>query len=462
MKLMKFIDKKNVRTPQSGLSYSVMYDKLWMFMERDSGSIAKLREIFRDKKIGDKTLETLLLGPGTLEEIRNKLGWTASTKNSLFDKLFDVFSHCKIITGVKPTESTFLTVRTSTKANNMYRFKLNWLILIAFHIYHTTKPETQQQQLLIDICEFVENLYKIFVGWMMDMGPESLRNEFMPKTTIGEIYIMKTNKLITAESTDSSLERLREAIRDKLCEIGPNKQRISAAKAAKETAKAETAKAQQLSSPTSSRSASPESLSSGNTKPPVREAWGPETQVPQPPPTTSPLIRRIKGLNPKTPTEQDAAEADAAADAEAVAEEARKKFAAEDAAVAAKRPSRGNVVAYDAWKKTQQDHPGYEKLAADAAAANEERLRTSNAKLGPVIGPSDESIKTGKDAAFIRKVKQPDTKRTGGGGNNQRTRKRQRISSTHHHTKRRLSSNSKPANHKHTRKARQVRASVSV
>jgi hypothetical protein len=43
----------------------------------------------------------------------------------------------------------------------------------------------------------------------------------------------------------------------------------------------------------------------------------------------------------------------------------------------------------------------------------------------------------------------------GGGGNKQRTRKRQRVASTHHHTKRRILRN---GNHKHTRKARQVRA----
>lgn len=178
------------------------------------------------------------------------------------------------------------------------------------------------------------------------------------------------------------------------------------------------------------------------------------------------------------------------AEQNAAAEEARKKFAAEDAAVAAakeaakeaaaKRPSRGNVVAYDKWKENPQDHPEYEKLAADAAAANEERQRLRNARLGPVIGPSRESIKRGiadaraREIAKLTTTPQPPTTGSptpgrpsrklnplGGsrGGNKQRTRKRQRIASTHHHTKRRILRNK---NHKHTRKARLTRASGSV
>jgi len=215
----------------------------------------------------------------------------------------------------------------------------------------------------------------------------------------------------------------------------------------------------------------------------VRKAWGPETVLPQPPPTTSPLIRRIKGLNPKTQAEQGAAEAEVEAQAEVEAEveavaEARKKFAAEDAAVAAKRPSRGNVVAYDDWKKTQQDHPEYKNLEAIADAGKLRRIDEMNAKLGPEKGPSYRSIREGKEAALDRaNAKLPPTppltgspsprktsrtlKQFGsiGGGNKQRTRKRQRIASTHHHTKRRILRNK---NHKHTRKARLVRASGSV
>ena len=475
IKLMIFLDSNNVRTSQSGLSYSVMYDKLWTFMERDSGSIAKLREIFRDKKIGDKTLESVLLGSGKLGDILERVGWLAPTKNTLFDNLFKVFSDCNKAEGQKPMTSTFLTERTSTKANNMYRFKLNWLILIAFNIYHTAN----QRQLLTHICEFVENLYNIFVGWMIDMDAKSLDGEFMPKTTQGETYIMKTNSLITSESTDGSLTRLREAIRYKLCEFGPIKERISAAKAAKEAKAAaklpaSSAASSRSSSPApapaqaSSRSASPESrpISSGNTKPLVMKAIGLQ---PQPPPTTSPLIRRINDPPPKTQAEQKAV------DVEAVAEEARKRFAAEDAAeakaaeaaAAAARLSRGFAVAKNNdWKKDpfmyKEDHPGYEKLAAVAAAAKQEKQTERESRFVPV-GPSDESIERGKSAALIRQATKPTkpTKPTSArrGGNKQRTRKRHRVASTHHHTKRRILRNK---NHKHTRKARQVRASGSV
>jgi len=200
------------------------------------------------------------------------------------------------------------------------------------------------------------------------------------------------------------------------------------------------------------------------------EAWGPNTQV-QP----SPRLRRVREM---TQAEQTAA-----------VEEARLRLNAKDAAeaaavaaekeAAAKRPSRGNVVAYDKWKENPQDHPEYVKLAADAAAANEERQRLRNDRLGPEIGPSDKSIREGKDDARAREnaklttPQPPSTSSTNPrmpsgtlkpfdgsrGGNKQRTRKRQRIASTHHHTKRRILRNK---NHKHTRKARQVRASGSV
>jgi hypothetical protein len=498
MKLMNFLDKQKVRKSQSSKPYSDMYNDLWTFMERDSGSIAKLREIFRDKTIDSNTLEASLINKGKLDEIRNKVGWKSRTQNSLFDNLYNVFSHCKIIEKAKPTESTFLTDRTSTKANSMYRFKLNWLILIAFHIYHTAKPENQRQ-LLIDICEFVENLYNIFVGWMIDMDAKSLDGEFMPKTTQSETYIIKTTKLITAESTDGSLTRLREAIRYKLCEFGPIKERISAARAV-EAAKAAAVAAKlpassRASSQASSRSSSPTSAPapaySVDAKVPPKKAWGEETQVqpprmvtPSPPVEPSPRLRKVREM---TDAEQNAA-----------AEEARLRLNAKDAAEAAAAGlSQGNVVTDGPWKtpfikppsqpkeappqyirKFNQDHPGYKNLKAIADAGKLRRIDEMNARLGPEIGPSRESIEQGKSAALDRaNAKLPPTppltsstnprrssrtfKPFDGsiGGNKQRTRKRQRIARAHHNTKRRILRNK---NHKHTRKARQVRASVSV
>jgi hypothetical protein len=135
--------------------------------------------------------------------------------------------------------------------------------------------------------------------------------------------------------------------------------------------------------------------------------------------------------------------------------------------------------------ESNQDHPGYKNLAAAAAAGQQSRKDERDSKLVKA-GPSDESILKGKDDANARanaKLNIPTPPPFGvptrprmnprtlkhlpgttgsGGGNKQRTRKRQRIARAHHHTKRRLSSNSKPANHKHTRKARLVRASGSV
>jgi hypothetical protein len=270
------------------------------------------------------------------------------------------------------------------------------------------------------------------------MDAKSLHGEFMPKTTQGETYVMKTNYLITTESTDGSLTRLREAIRDKLCEFGPIKDRISAAKAAKEAA---VAAKSQASSAASSRSSSPAPApapSSVKTTPKI--AWGPETQVPPQPPGESPLLRRAR---PIPPAGQEAL------DAEAVAEEARKRFANQDAARA---KSRGNAVVPDEWKQPLNPNDDFKLMTYDrniAKLKNKEKLLKEQLQPKPPPTPPSNPRKPTTAKASL------------GGGSKQRTRKHPRIARAHHNTKRR-SSNSKPVNHKHTRKARLTRASGSV
>ena len=502
MKLMNFLDSTNPRPKVKNnagedipvKSYSEMYNDLWTFMDYNHGSIAKLREIFSVKKRSNitKTLESELIDTGDISDIRVRVGWVAPTINTLFDNLFKVFSDCNNkVKGEQPKTSMFLTERTSMKANNMYRFKLNWLILIAFHIYHTANPENpenpeNQRKLLIDICEFVKHLYYIFVGWMVTYEPDSLYGEFTNTPGGGDTYKVKTKKLITAESTDGSLTRLRQEIRKKLCDFGPNKELISAARAAKASAKAaeKLQASSPASSPASSQASSQTSSPASSRSSSPFKAWGEETQG-QP----SPRERRVREM---TEAEQNA-----------VAEEARKRFARQDAAAGL---SRGGVVTDGPWKNSfikppsqpkkdsqfirtsnsaiqaarEGEHAKHEeKIARAAAAYQQSKKDETNAKLGPEKGPSYSSIREGREAAHARanaKSNIPTPPLTGSpsprktsrplkpldgsrGGNKQRTRKRQRIASTHHHTKRRILRNK---NHKHTRKARLTRASVSV
>lgn len=116
----------------------------------------------------------------------------------------------------------------------MYRFKLNWLILIAFHIYYESSavyPKDSQggkKQTLIDICELIENHYTTFLGWMDSLrDPTSLKNIFQPVSDLGDTYQVKTRKLISADiSTDSTLRPLRIAIQKVLCDKGPTQSRV--------------------------------------------------------------------------------------------------------------------------------------------------------------------------------------------------------------------------------------------
>ncbi|MBU3744974.1 MAG: undecaprenyl-diphosphate phosphatase, partial [Sediminibacterium sp.] len=72
-----------------------------------------------------------------IETIRKQITWSNGNKNELFNKLFDnIFSNCSSFnTGV--IVSNFFEKHVNNN-NHPYRFKLNWVILIAFHLYHTS------------------------------------------------------------------------------------------------------------------------------------------------------------------------------------------------------------------------------------------------------------------------------------------------------------------------------------
>lgn len=232
MKLMNFLDTSNVRTTTNGKTYHKMYNQLWRFMDYAEGSIAVLRSIFSDKKIeGDTSnlVSSLIDAVNAQSQRRIDLGWKDRTTNVMFDKLFKEFSKCLDDNdNLKNEVSKFLQQQTSSKQNQQYRFKLNWYLLIAFHMYYSDSvkyrnpvPSDKKKQTLIDICELVEHVYNAFLGWMDALEPESLRNIFKPNTSQGETYQRKVDKLISTIKTDPTVTPLLIAIQRYLCQKGP-------------------------------------------------------------------------------------------------------------------------------------------------------------------------------------------------------------------------------------------------
>jgi hypothetical protein len=243
MKLVENLDKSKLRPIKT--SYKEMYDKLWTFMERDSGCISTLRSIFSSKNINGTSLETTLLGGiGQQPKIHKRIGWSSKNENNLLDRLFDGFSMCidekDVATG---QQATFLKDRTvSNNQSVRYRFMLNWIILVAFNISYDSEeniyfyvdengtkkevsPKKPKTQPLIDLCELIEHLYKTFLGWMIPMSAESLLGEFTNiKGGSAETYLTNTQKRID-DKTDETLKYLRKAIQRKLCELGPTEDR---------------------------------------------------------------------------------------------------------------------------------------------------------------------------------------------------------------------------------------------
>jgi hypothetical protein len=230
-KEMRSIADKHKKPLPSKSYYSSMYDSLWTFMERGN-AISKLKSIFNDRKHDDGKLliETLIDKPirdNKQEKLLKKLGWASPQINSLFDILFDGFSNCIKHDGTPDGyKSRFLTVQTKKKGSSLYRFQLNWIILVAFNIYHNTKEESQKEKQIISICELIKNCYDAFIGWIDGFDTQSLIHLFDIESTGDTSYKSMTSKNIEKDiHRDTTLSPLHEAIQRKLCEIGTKEPR---------------------------------------------------------------------------------------------------------------------------------------------------------------------------------------------------------------------------------------------
>jgi hypothetical protein len=186
-------------------------------MQRDDG---KAVQVFRT--IFSKDLESKLIdqGPAIMEK---RIGWGRTKrgddggdyKNGLLDIFFDYISNC---IGAPPIKSTFLD-------DKKYQFKLNWVILFAFHFWNVSDPD-KKTQLLFDICELIDHLYSTFIGWIetliIDGTPDQVIKVFKTEDTDKNVksYFIETRAKINGDSLtlDSTLQNLYNAIKRELCE----------------------------------------------------------------------------------------------------------------------------------------------------------------------------------------------------------------------------------------------------
>ena len=265
------LSRTEAATRKNAPKPSDLYNELWKFMEYEAGSIAVLRTVFGAKSIQDKAELNKLIDGGdmALADRRINLTWIKRKKNTLFDELFiKILSQChkyeKTSSIAKPNRimldnlSNFLKNKTVNKGGQRYRFMLNWVILIAFHLYYTdtlVEPlvnykkqnhHLKKQQMLIDCCELIKKLHTTFVGWMQRMDGRALLGFFhkpvvekpVEQSKKGKSQQEKSQKeksqkeqstyeqqvktlFSTAITTDRTLEPLLFGIQDFLCEVTP-------------------------------------------------------------------------------------------------------------------------------------------------------------------------------------------------------------------------------------------------
>jgi hypothetical protein len=216
MKLMAILDSKIPR--ESGLlSYTVMYSRLWTFMNpNDAVGIIK--------ELKDAQTESNFVKVAVISKI---VGWTTETStNPNLDTYFDVFINCG------RRKSTFLTEVTQ-RVDKMgiplplqkevaYRFKLNWIILIAFYCRQTFPTKI----VYANVGELIINTYETFLGWMekdkqtyvsMFLNGDALQRD--PKDIYSKRILSNIERNINKDHTLTLSEgSLKTRITEKLCE----------------------------------------------------------------------------------------------------------------------------------------------------------------------------------------------------------------------------------------------------
>jgi hypothetical protein len=198
-----------------------MYTRLRNFLNYTHGTYGVVAALF--KKTFRREIDSVI--PSSIvdkkEEIKRIVGWNKNkTSNRNFNKLIDIFSKdC-------PPENEFLTRKNPTNlGSNPYaynQFRLNWIILLAFHTLYIgkTKPER--------VGELIKALYDAFLGWMTMTGHKdtTMRIFSQDKTLVNEpdaTYSDEVENQMKIAVGDPTLQLLVKDIQDKLCELENDK-----------------------------------------------------------------------------------------------------------------------------------------------------------------------------------------------------------------------------------------------
>jgi hypothetical protein len=221
LKLLRLLDKEL----DTGDKYRVAYQNLSAFMEYD-GTFNILDSLFNATFNADTTQ---LRSKGPLpsitdvfkkrEIIMKIVGWETKDKNVLFDNLFNMFlKQCKSTR--KNSEFLSNINNLGSKPNLYYRFRLNWIILLAFHSLYIGKSERENVGWLID------KMHEAFLGWM-SRERDIFKLMFTPADhnpkNSQTNYSDKVNGIINRDiNRHSSLVSTLETIKDKLCDLEEN------------------------------------------------------------------------------------------------------------------------------------------------------------------------------------------------------------------------------------------------
>jgi hypothetical protein len=196
-----------------------------------------------------KQTETQTRNDKEKKGLQQILGWTARSTNTLYDNLLMEISKCE--EPVTTFGSSKLELRDTGKYSKFihkrfegrgYRFMLNWLILIALHVYNAESDTTEKSTLLERCGEFIEKLHNVFIQWMLVLkkSNQSSLDEMFESTNPKIVYTEKVTELINKDIFgDSTVKQFINKMRKYMCGMDKSGQRQIIHLSSSKTQKAE-------------------------------------------------------------------------------------------------------------------------------------------------------------------------------------------------------------------------------
>ena len=235
LKLLTLLDKQL----GNGHQYRLMYDRLWTFMDYDFGTFNVLNFLFNSTfnppkdmpnspRLSSTPTPRIITAVLKEQQIKKVVGWEPKYKNKLFDNLFDIFS---MICKSTQKESTFLSDDNPLSQKNLgskqkyyYRFRLNWIILLAFHSLNIGRSTPEI------VSSFISSLYEVFLGWMSHNKDTFARMFFQDNPNVDkstDIYSEKVDKLVKQNIISQPLfADTVKTIKEKICELQENTAKV--------------------------------------------------------------------------------------------------------------------------------------------------------------------------------------------------------------------------------------------